>query len=211
MLWALVVVMGGLLVWAQFAAPTGGVRFEVNETYGDAPSFQLIDQLGNDFSSDELKGKVWLANFIYTRCVDECPRMTGALANVADILERDRLLGERVRIVSISVDPEYDTAERLDEYAGRFGTDPRSWHFLTGDREYIEELLTQGFHVTMINRPIASLIGGVAHAHAPEGSGIEIIHSERVVVVDQDGAIRAYVDGLQTPPEDIAAKVRELL
>jgi len=210
-LWALVAVMTGLYVWGHNTAQHANVRFQINEVYGDAPAFRLTDQQGRAFSSEELAGKVWMANFIYTRCGDECPRMSGVLANVANVLEKERLLGTHVHLVTITVDPDYDTPERLAAYSSLFGGDPRWWHFLTGERAYIEQILTQGFHVTMINRTVASLLGGVAHAHGTDDAGIEIIHSERIVVVDRDGVIRKYIDGLQTPPDEIVAQVKAYL
>ena len=96
----------------------------------------LVDQNGTSkrFYTDLLKGKVVVINSFFSSCKDSCPLMAGALAKVQDWLG-DRL-GTQAYLISISVDPETDTPERLKAYAERFKAKP-GWFFLTGKKENV--------------------------------------------------------------------------
>jgi protein SCO1/2 len=109
------------------------------------PPFELIDQRGSRFASTLLDGKVWIANFIFTRCPTVCPTLTARMARVQAATER---LGDAVHLVSFTVDPEFDTPERISEYAARFGAG-RRWIFLTGTRQSIEQLVSHGLRQAM--------------------------------------------------------------
>jgi len=145
------------------------------------PPFALTDQLGNSFGSRQLRGKVWLASFIFTRCAGPCPMMTSQMAQfhqrLADHPHRDR-----IRLVSISVDPEYDTPAVLKEYARLAHADARFWRFLTGTRTYIWQLVREGFKL-----PVDT---------APGNTKSPIFHSQKFVLVDQAGRVRGFYDGL---------------
>jgi protein SCO1/2 len=101
---------------------------------------RLITQHGKEvvFYSDVLKDKVVLINFIFTHCHDSCPTQSSKLSQVQSLL--GGLVGREVRLVSISVDPEPDTAEKLAEYAGHFNAG-NGWTFLTGDKENVNEVV----------------------------------------------------------------------
>jgi cytochrome oxidase Cu insertion factor (SCO1/SenC/PrrC family) len=113
--------------------------------YGSVPDFTLIDQRGRPFRKTDLAGKIWIANFIFTNCPDECPLMTAELAkleaDLADVLE--------LRLVSITVDPQHDTPPILSQYAARFQADPERWFFLTGDKGTIYWLAREGFRLAV--------------------------------------------------------------
>ena len=100
----------------------------------------LLDQDGREvrFYSDLIRGKIVVMDFIFTRCVGPCPILSGTFAKLQARLG-DRL-GKDVFLLSFSVDPDYDTPERLKEYAGRFRARP-GWSFLTGSRANVEEVL----------------------------------------------------------------------
>src|SRR5205809_1034351 len=86
-----------------------------------APSFVLTDQEGRQVSNQDLRGKVWIVDFIFTRCMGPCPMMTQKLVRLAKDIE-----SPSVRFVSISVDPEFDRPAVLKQYArDRGATDPR--------------------------------------------------------------------------------------
>jgi len=93
------------------------------------------DQTGKPFGSRELAGKVWVADFIFTSCQGSCPLLSERMEEVG---KRARHLGPDFHLVSISVDPERDTPERLAEYAGRYGANPIAWSFLTGPEAAIQ-------------------------------------------------------------------------
>jgi protein SCO1/2 len=153
------------------------------------PGFLLTDQQGREVRLDQLAGRPWIADFIFTRCPGPCPLMTRKMAEL-----RPRLPAG-VRRVSFTVDPDYDTSEILAAYAARFGAGA-DWLFLTGPRQAIWELSVTGFKL------------GLAEAEGlPEEQG-PIVHSTRFVLVDGEGRIRGYYDAFE-PPE-IERLLREL-
>lgn len=164
-----------------------------------APAFTLTDQTGRPFSSEHLAGKVVVANFIFTSCTDICPLLTGTMAQVRDQLRAARLLGEKAVIVSFSVDPEHDTPEVLAEYGGRFGAVPTEWRFLTGERQAIDDLLIGGFKV---GRPPPA-------PRLPSGAP-EIIHTNRFVLIDPRGQVRALLNGEELDVPGVVEEVRRL-
>nr|WP_281404415.1 SCO family protein [Pyxidicoccus fallax] len=101
---------------------------------------ELVDQDGRKvrFYSDLIQGKTVIINVFFSRCTGSCPVMAGTFTRLQAHLG-DRL-GKDVRMLSISVDPERDTPERLKEYAQRFKARP-GWSFLTGDKEHVQAVL----------------------------------------------------------------------
>ena len=104
------------------------------------PNHQLLTQDNKPvhFYDDLLKGKVVLINFIFTTCQGVCSPMTANLAKVQGRLADH--VGKDVSMISISVDPETDTPERLKAYADKFKVKP-GWHFLTGKKENVNWVL----------------------------------------------------------------------
>ena len=92
------------------------------------PEFSFTDQDGKTFGLKDLRSKVWVADFIFTRCPSTCPMQTAEKAKMQDGMAED------VRFVTFTVDPEHDTPEMLAAYAKRHGADPARWKFLTGAR-----------------------------------------------------------------------------
>jgi protein SCO1/2 len=147
-------------------------RQDRGEVLGQAPSFTLVNQAGEEFSSDSLKGKIYVADFFFTSCAGPCPVMN---ANVAR-LQRSFAGRDDVHFVSVSVDPETDTPERLRAYGEKLGADFSRWHFLTGDMEEIQRIAVEGFKVGSVDDPV--------------------IHSTRLILVDGEGNIRGYFSGI---------------
>jgi cytochrome oxidase Cu insertion factor (SCO1/SenC/PrrC family) len=104
----------------------------------------LVDQDGRPFQVAGLAGRVVLFNFIFTRCGSVCPMQTRTLAQVFEGLPAD--VRDRVRFVSVSIDPENDTPARLQRFSKTMGADLEGWSFLTGDTRQIEAL-TQRLHI----------------------------------------------------------------
>jgi protein SCO1 len=130
--------------------------------------FSLTNSQGEPFRTDALRGKVWVANFIFTSCQGICPILSSKMARLHSTFADP----SRVGFVSISVDPETDTPEALTQYALRFQADTTRWHFLTGDAEAIKEIMVGGFLLPFADQPI--------------------FHSERFVLIDAAGQIRGY-------------------
>jgi protein SCO1/2 len=101
----------------------------------DVPDVTLVDMNGAKVSlrSELDAGRPVVVNFIFTSCTAICPVMSATFGQVQQALGRD---GQKPRIVSISIDPEYDTPARLREYAARLNAGPE-WHLLTGSKETI--------------------------------------------------------------------------
>ncbi|MFQ6616809.1 MAG: SCO family protein [Fidelibacterota bacterium] len=151
---------------------------------GILPPFHLVDQNGEGFSRDDLLGKLWLADFIFTTCSGPCPVMSGQFAQFQKRFSPMR----DFRLLSISVNPEYDTPAILREYGNRFGADHTRWTFLTGDPGAIHRLAVDGFHVGSIEKPM--------------------FHSTRFVLVDSKGQIRGYYISSET--QEMARLERDL-
>jgi protein SCO1/2/putative membrane protein len=147
----------------------GAARAEDPGVLFPAPAFSLTDQNGKTVTNEDLKGKTWLVDFIFTRCPGPCPIMTSKMVGLSKIVT-----SPDVRFVSITVDPAYDTPAVLKQYAEvRGATDPR-FIFLTGERRTIYELAQKGF----------KLVAQAESARAP------ILHDERFLLVDGSGNVR---------------------
>ena len=146
--------------------------------YGAVPDFSLTERSGENVSLAQLRGKVWIADFIYTSCTDTCPLQTGMMVR----LQKEYSAIPNVQLVSVTVDPERDTPQTLSIYAARHDADAKRWFFLTGQRDRIIRLIQDGFHLS-----VAALPNGA------ESSGI-IPHSPRFVLIDKDARIRGYYD-----------------
>ncbi len=133
------------------------------------PEFALLDQNGEPVTRDDLRGQIWIADFIFTRCKGPCPLMT------ARMLEMQKALAKTpdIKLVSVSVDPTHDTPEVLKAYAEANHADPARWKFLTGDQEVVRKLVTEGFM-----------------QHLDEENG-EPVHGTMFLVVDGNGMVRS--------------------
>jgi cytochrome oxidase Cu insertion factor (SCO1/SenC/PrrC family) len=143
----MVLSIGSLIRQEPLAPLWPGVSSARLPVYGSVPDFTLIDQQGRPLRKTDLAGKIWIANFVFTNCPDECPLMTAEMAklqaDLADVLE--------LRLVSITVDPQHDTPPILSQYAARFQADPERWFFLTGDKGTIYRLAREGFRLGVVD------------------------------------------------------------
>lgn len=185
-----VVALSLLALWLLFSR--GAQQLEV---YWDMPPFSFTDQMGQPLTRDDLQGKVVLANFIFTNCVEFCPTvLSPRMRELQTRLRREGLLGEKVVLLSFSVDPQTDTPEKLRAYAEALGADPTAWHFLTGGEEEMRRVLIEGLKLGVLktDQPID-------HVH-PDGSThrhqYNVAHSNRFVLVDRQGQVRALFDGV---------------
>jgi len=133
--------------------------------------FTFTNQYNESFGLQDLKGKVWIADFIFTNCDTVCPPMTAQLSMIQDELKSQGIDAE---IVSFSVDPEVDTPERLKEYVERFTEDDSNWNLLTGyQQDEIEQFALEEFQ-TLVNKP----------------SGTDqVLHGVNFYVINTDGVI----------------------
>jgi protein SCO1/2 len=199
--WALVIlVIAGLIgaaVWKK-AAPRGQppvlqpVKKElpILHTIGD---FSLSDQTGRAVGMADFRGKVWIANFIFTRCAGICVYTTQSMSGL------DKALVDRpeLKLVSFSVDPRHDLPPVLLEHARERGITSPRWFFLTGELAEVHRLVKDSFHLP---------------AKATPDKEDLITHSDLLALVDAKGRIRGYYSGV-TPDkvDELARDARRLL
>jgi len=147
--------------------------------FGRLPEFSLQDHYGHPATLAGLKGKIWVADFIFTRCGGACPAMTARMSRLRHEVP------DEVAFVSFTVDPANDTPEVLARYAANFKADPR-WRFVTGPQRDLYALSTDGFKLAAMEVPAAERKVG-------EGDG-PFLHSSKFVLVDRFGDIRGYYD-----------------
>jgi protein SCO1/2 len=138
--------------------------------YYDVPEFDLIAQDGQAFHSKVLRGKIWVADFIYTTCPGPCPRMTSQMHEVQDAIVKM----PDVKLVSFTVDPARDTPAVLAEYAKVHHASVEHWYFLTGSPDTLQRLDKDTFKLGDLNAAMQ--------------------HSTRFVLVDRQSRIRGYYD-----------------
>jgi cytochrome oxidase Cu insertion factor (SCO1/SenC/PrrC family) len=172
------------------------------EVYGRAPDFTLTDQRGASFASTSLAGQVTVLDFIYTRCTDACPLLSATFQQVQRKLAGDKLLGSKVTLVSLSVDPQHDTPSVLSEYSQQFKADPGGWKFLTGDWDQVYDVVTGLKVAARPPRPAAD---------APAPGGTELTHSTRIVIIDPQQQVRAYLEGQDASSDDLVNAARRLI
>jgi protein SCO1/2 len=162
----------------------------------NAPDFNLTTQQGKELGLHDLRGKVLLVSFVFTTCSGSCPATTSRMVQVQQKL-RDRGLfkEDRVRLLTISLDPVRDTPEAMARYAKLFDADLSHWSFLTGPRERVEKVLSAW---GMWSKPAANG---------------QLDHPSRVFLVDGKGRIREIYDlGFLKAPwvvEDIESLLAE--
>jgi protein SCO1 len=162
------------------------------------PDFALTNQLGKTISLSSLRGEVWLANIIFTRCPGPCAKMTRQFAEIQAALPKDK----PVQLITLTADPEYDTSFVLKNYAERFGVDSANWHFLTGPKKEIYRLALNGLMLAVQEK-------------TPDEKLSEddlFIHSTLFVLVDKRGNVRSFYESTdEGVNERIMGDVKQLL
>jgi protein SCO1/2 len=178
--------VGALLVVAGAVAAVG-VRALARGTppprMGSLPDFRLTERSGRPLALADLRGRPWVADFIFTQCAGACPAMTARLARLRREIPAD------VTFVSFTVDPAHDTPEVLARYAATFRAD-ESWRFVTGAQRDLYALSVGGFKLAAIEVPPGETAAG--------GDG-PFLHSSKFVLVDGDGVVRGYYDSTDEP------------
>jgi protein SCO1/2 len=160
----------------------------------DLGSYRLTERSGRAVTEADLAGDVWVADFIFTRCPSSCPRITSVMKGL-----QGRLQGTSVRLVSLSVDPEFDTPEVLTRYARSFGADPDRWWFLTGKESEIYDLILNRFHIS---------VAKTDESAARQGAEA-VAHSARLVLVDRGNtAIGVFDSDDPKEVDDLVARAR---
>ncbi|MBF5045373.1 SCO family protein [Aggregicoccus sp. 17bor-14] len=174
-------VLGALLAGVLLAGAWVALRPapEPLPDLGALPAFTFTRQDGRPFGLQQLQGHPFVANFIFTRCPTVCPLFSKKMAALQG---RTKDVGARLALVSFSVDPKYDTPERLSAYAHKYGADEARWSFLTGDYEQLKGTIVGGFKISM------------GRENLDDADVMGIFHGTHFVLVDGRGHVRGYYD-----------------
>ena len=134
-------------------------------------SFKLTDAKGEKFDSIKFYGKVWIANFFSTNCLDDCQQMTKRMADLSRTFEQI----PEIRLASITLTPNIDTPPVLTNYSKQLVIGKGNWFFLTGSAEEINKLAYDQLKIDRL---------------APDKN-----YSSQITLVDRSGLIRGYYDG----------------
>lgn len=168
---AILMALAMFLVKMQRASPP-----QILHRIGLVPAFSLTNQLNEVVTRESLKGRVWVADIIFTRCAGPCPMMTRQMRELQDALPTS----SSARLISLTTDADYDTPAVLQKEAKRVGANPARWNFLTGDKVVLANLAIDGLKLTAI-------------AKKPEertDPADLFVHSTIFVVVDKEGQLR---------------------
>ena len=160
---------------------------EIGETL---PEFTLLDQTGKAVAGSRFRGRQIVLNFIFTRCpiATMCPAATERMARLQQAAKEAG--AKDLELVSISLDPEYDTPGVLKEYADLRGLDTSNWSFLTGPDAAVRQLLAQ--------------LGVIR-----EFEGATIKHTLATVLINAEGKIAYRVDGSVWQVEDFVRRLKK--
>ncbi|TAK97775.1 MAG: SCO family protein [Verrucomicrobia bacterium] len=139
--------------------------------------FTLTNQAGHHITLADVRGKVWIADIIFTRCAGPCPRMTQQMQSLQAALAKDG----NVKLVTLTTDPLFDTPEVLNKYAEHYGADASRWSFLTGNSEQIANLAVDGLKLTSVE----------IKPEERKNPADLFIHSTIFVLVDKQARLRA--------------------
>jgi protein SCO1/2 len=143
---------------------------------GQVADFTLTNQNGRAVSLADLKGRVWIADIIFTRCPGPCAKTTKQMKELQDALPA----AGRMKLVSLTTDPDFDTPPVLKAYSQRFGANDERWWFLTGAKEQIAALAIESLKLTAVEKK----------PEEQENPADLFIHSTIFVVVDKRGQLR---------------------
>jgi cytochrome oxidase Cu insertion factor (SCO1/SenC/PrrC family) len=178
-LWVGVGLTVAVLLLAFALASFKGTVPEPLPVLGQVSNFTLTNQDGQLVTLKDLRGHVWVADIIFTRCAGPCLKMSRQMKDLQEALPAK----SQARLVSLTTDPAYDSPHVLSVYAGRFGADSRRWTFLTGAPEQIANLATGSLKLTAMENKAEP-------GQPPPDSSNLFIHSTILVLVDKQAQLR---------------------
>ncbi len=159
----------------------------IDTVWEKVPDFTLTNQLGKKVSWNDIKGKIIVADFFFTRCPVICPQLTRNMKRLQDAVKNNNRAGPKdadfVQFISFTVDPLHDSVEALKRYADRFQINPQNWWLLTGSKKEIYDLALHGMHIGINDTEVDSAF----------------IHTQKLVLIDKDRNIRTRRDELGNP------------
>lgn len=163
--------------------------------YGQIADFTLTNQQGQAVSLSDLRGHVWVADVIFTRCPGPCLRMTRQMKALQEALPAS----SQAKLVTLTTDPEFDTPPVLKTYAARFGAEPQRWSFLTGAKPQLKQLAVDSLKLSAVEKK-------PEERQSPEDL---FIHSTIFVVVDKQSRLRGIFEtgGEGIEPSAVKAQI----
>ena len=146
---------------------------------GRVPNFEFTERSGKPFGSANMLGSICIVDFIFTNCPSACPIMAEKMEELYQLYDHS----DKVKFISITVDPERDTLETLQNYAKLHGVNDDRWLFLRAPIEDVIDLSEKGFYLPAENLPMG--------------------HSPKLVLVDHEGNIRGYYNALEQAPIEL--------
>ena len=170
-----------------------GYTIQATAPYYKVGDFHFTDQDRHALDAVAVKGKVWVVHYFFATCPSICPKMVGGLERVQSAFKgRDAL-----RILSLTVDPEHDDCKVLQQYAAARSIDTRQWFFGTGSKKELYRFARKGLFIV---------------ATDGDGGPQDFIHSDKLVLVDQQMHIRGYYDGTEAADiNQLIADIKRLL
>ncbi len=164
--------------------------------YAQVSDFSLTNENNSAVSLADLRGHVWVADIIFTRCAGPCIRMTRQMKELQDALPKE----SQTKLVSLTTDPDNDTPTVLKTYGQKNGQDTNRWSFLTGTKKQINNLAVDSLKLSAVEKK-------PEERTAPEDLWV---HSTIFVLVDKQGQLRGVY---QTGGDDVSwpAEKEELL
>ncbi|MGD7021256.1 SCO family protein [Rossellomorea vietnamensis] len=188
------VLLSFVLIAAAFLAGCGNGGFKADHNWL-VQDFSYTNQNNETVSLDDLKGKVWLADFIFTNCETVCPPMTYNMTLLQEKLQEKGI--EDYQIVSFSVDPEVDTPEALSEYISKYDADTSKWDLVTGyTQDHISKFAEKSFKSLVADDPNTD----------------QVVHQTSFYLVNQEGrTVKSYSGYEEVPFDQIALDIEALI
>ena len=162
--------------------------------YHTVPDFEFVNQEGNVVTRKDYENNIVVVDYFFTSCLGPCPKMSEGMQFLQErIKESD---AEDVKLLSHTVDPEHDSVEVLKEYGDLYGADPKYWSLVTGNKKDLYRQAREGYYLV---------------ATQGDGGEDDFIHSQRFVLIDQNGHIRGYYDGTSRKELERLLKEIEIL
>jgi len=196
-------VVAGLRSWLEDVVVTretvdpsslGKAETWVEPKPGDeVPDFKLVDQYGKRFSFHQSRGRIVVLTFIYTRCPlpDYCPLMTDNFAAIEKALKSEPESNPKTQLLSITLDPEYDSPKVLREYAARHSAGGAQWDYATGTKDEVKQVATYF---------------GMQYWR----EGDQVVHSLRTAIVGADGKLVKLYRGNEWKPDEVVRELRNV-
>lgn len=164
-------------------------KYEKDTIYHVVPDFSFTNQMGKKVSQKNLENSVYVTDFFFTTCQSICPIMSTEMEKIALAFKGN----PEVKILSHTVNPEYDSVSVLAEYARLHHADPNQWFFVTGDKKELYSIARQGYFL---------------NAEQGDGGPDDFIHTQNFALIDKEKHIRGYYDG--TNPKEVEQLILDI-